>query len=120
MQYDRFLDVHLVTSRPQDLTKYANDPDKLAAKKAAQQLGPYRQGAYQCDFHRDVLEQQSAYSKNPSRPFAVRPEGAVSPSFAALTLRMSLATILHLRRPAHPSTDFKIINTFRASSTSRR
>lgn len=69
MQYDRFLDVHLVTSRPQDLTQYANDPDKLAAKKAAQKLGPYRQGAYQYDFHRDVLGQQSAYSKKLQQTF---------------------------------------------------
>jgi hypothetical protein len=32
MQYDRFLDIHFVTSTPDDLAKYANDPEKLAKK----------------------------------------------------------------------------------------
>jgi len=61
MQYDRFLDIHLVTSKPKDLSRYSNDPAKLAQKTAAQKLDGYDQGRYQYDFQSDRKTQKTVY-----------------------------------------------------------
>lgn len=63
MQYDRFLDIHFVTSTPDDLSKYANDPEKLARKITNQKLDGYAQGRYQYDFWSDRNTQRSVYIK---------------------------------------------------------
>ena len=61
VHYDRFLDIHFVTSRPSDLSAYSGDPEKLAAKTAAQLLPGYQQGQYQYDFQNDRPRQRRAY-----------------------------------------------------------
>ena len=61
MQYDRFLDIHFVTSKPTNLRRYANDPEKLNEKIAAQKIGNYAQGQYQYDFQKDQTGQQTYY-----------------------------------------------------------
>ena len=61
MQYDRFLDIHFVTSTPDDLGKYANDPEKLAKKTTNQKLDGYKQGEYQYDFWSDRNTQRRVY-----------------------------------------------------------
>ncbi len=63
MQYDRFLDIHFVTSTPTDLSRYQHDPKKLKTKTKAQRLGTYAQGKYQYDFQGDLASQTTVYIK---------------------------------------------------------
>jgi hypothetical protein len=76
MQYDRFLDIHLVTSKPTDLSKYSNDPAKLAKKTAAQKLDGYDQGRYQYDFQSDRKTQKTFYIGKLQGKFAAAVAGA--------------------------------------------
>lgn len=83
MQYDRFLDIHFVTSTPDDLKKYANDPDKLARKTKAQNLDGYKQGEYQYDFWSDRDTQREVYVNKLQGKFSAK-AAAAAPQFGFL------------------------------------
>lgn len=83
MQYDRFLDIHFVTSTPDDLTKYASDPDKLARKTKAQNLDGYKQGEYQYDFWSDRDTQRRVYLTKLQGKFNAQ-AAAAAPQFGFL------------------------------------
>ena len=83
MQYDRFLDIHFVTSTPDDLAKYANDPEKLAKKTTAQKLDGYDQGRYQYDFWSDRNTQRRVYLTKLQGKFTAQ-AAAAPPQFVFL------------------------------------
>ena len=61
--------IHFVTSKPTNLRRYANDPEKLNEKIAAQKLGNYAQGQYQYDFQKDQTGQQTYYIRKLQQKF---------------------------------------------------
>jgi len=93
MQYDRFLDIHFVTSKPTDLSKYVNDPEKLNKKTAAQKLGNYAQGKYQYDFQSDRKTQKTFYIQKLQGKFAA--------AVAGTPLQVNLATGSFTRPQQH-------------------